>query len=124
MVTKYPEVEAGISDFVEQLRKRIDLDAVILFGSYASGTPGEWSDIDLAVISPDFEGLPIWCRQEIIGKLSVHRFPNLSPIGYPSSEYYDPGPHSFLREIIRTGRVVWQADPASDPPNPHSASRS
>ncbi len=124
MVTKFAEVEVGISDFVEQLRRGLDIEAVILFGSYAAGTPGEWSDIDLAVLSPDFEGLPIWRRQEMIARLTVHRFPGLSPIGYPSSEYHNPGPHSFLREIIRTGRVVWHAEPGVPGPKPHSEVRS
>ncbi|MCD6327038.1 nucleotidyltransferase domain-containing protein [bacterium] len=27
----------------------------ILFGSYANGKPGEWSDIDLIVIAPEFD---------------------------------------------------------------------
>jgi predicted nucleotidyltransferase len=28
----------------------------ILFGSYASGHPGQWSDIDLVVVSAAFDG--------------------------------------------------------------------
>jgi hypothetical protein len=28
----------------------------VLFGSYASGHPGQWSDIDLVVVSPAFDG--------------------------------------------------------------------
>jgi predicted nucleotidyltransferase len=28
----------------------------ILFGSFAHGTPNEWSDIDLVVIAPEFDG--------------------------------------------------------------------
>ena len=64
------------------------------------------SDVDLAVISPDFEGMPLWKRQDSIARLTVYRFPGLSPIGYSSSQYHNPGPHSFLREIMRTGKVV------------------
>ncbi len=29
----------------------------IIFGSHASGHPGKWSDIDLVVVSPMFDGL-------------------------------------------------------------------
>ena len=83
------------------------MECIVLYGSYAKGEPHEWSDIDLAVISPDFEGIPMNRRQEIITRLTLHRAPNISPIGYPTSEYQSPGPHSFLREVIHTGRVVY-----------------
>jgi hypothetical protein len=45
----------------------------------------------------------------MIARATVGRAYRLAPIGYSSSEYHNPGPHSFLREIIRTGRVVYQA---------------
>ena len=107
MVTTANELERYIEDFVQRLERGITVDLVILFGSYARGAAHEWSDIDLAVISRDFENLPLWQRQELIAKLSLHRAPNMSPLGYPSSQYHNPGPHSFLREIIRTGKVVY-----------------
>jgi predicted nucleotidyltransferase len=109
MVASTTEVEASISDFARRLEGGVSVEAVILYGSYANGRPHEYSDIDVAVISPDFEGVPMWRRQEIIASLTLDRDRRLAPIGYPSSEYRNPGPHSFLREIIRTGRVVYQA---------------
>ena len=107
MVATTPELEQGIQDFIKKLKKSIHVEAVILFGSHAHGTPHEGSDVDLAIISPDFEDLATWQRQEAIARLTVHRYPGLSPIGYPTSEYHNPGRHSFLGEIIRTGRVVY-----------------
>jgi uncharacterized protein len=108
MVATEAELEQKISDFIERLERAIRVEAVILFGSYAHGTPHKWSDIDLAVISPNFEGLPINRRQEVITENSRGRAFGLAPIGYPSSAYHNPAPHSFLREIIRTGRVVYR----------------
>ncbi len=110
MVTSQAEVERAISRFIEDLQKGIDVEAVILYGSHVHGPPHEWSDIDIAVISPDFEGLPINERQSVISRLTWReRDGRIEPIGYPSSEYHNPGRHSFLREIIRTGRVVYEA---------------
>ena len=111
MVASQAELATKIDDFVRRLRSTIRVEVVILYGSYANGRAGEWSDIDLAVISPDFEGLSTWDRQERIARASVGRAYRLSPIGYPSSEYHNPDRHSFLREIIRTGKVVYQAPP-------------
>ncbi len=110
MVTTQGELERAISRFIENLQKGIRVEAVILYGSYVHGHPHEWSDIDIAVVSPDFEALPINERQEIISRLTWReRDGRIEPIGYPSSEYHNPGRHSFLREIIRTGRVVYEA---------------
>ncbi len=109
MVATATELRQAIDDFIRLLQKGIRVEAIIFYGSYVHGTPHEWSDIDLAVISPDFEGVPLPERQRTISRLTLHRHRGISPIGYPSSEYHNPGPHAFLREIIRTGRVVYEA---------------
>ncbi|MDZ4278657.1 MAG: nucleotidyltransferase domain-containing protein [Dehalococcoidia bacterium] len=105
------DVDGVIANFVALLSKAVRVEAIILYGSYARGTADEWSDIDIAVISPDFEDLPLWERQRIISRATIDRAASLAPIGYPTSEYQNPGRHSFLREIIRTGKVVyWDAE--------------
>jgi len=111
VVTTASDLDKIIAEFVALVSRTVRIEAVILYGSYASGSPDEWSDIDIAVISPDFEEVPMWERQRIISRASVDRHSSLAPIGYPSSEYRNPGRHSFLREIIRTGKVVYQAPP-------------
>lgn len=48
----------SIKKFVEETEKiGINLQQVVLFGSYAKGENTEWSDIDLAVVSENFEGI-------------------------------------------------------------------
>lgn len=113
MAATATELEQVIADFVRRLAQGIKVEAIVLYGSYARGTAYEDSDFDVAVISPDFEGLPLNRRQERIADLSLDRDRRLTPIGYPSGEYHNPGPHSFLREIIRTGRVVYRAPDGS-----------
>jgi predicted nucleotidyltransferase len=107
MATTTSELEAAIADFIARLHKGLRVEVVILYGSHAAGTPHQWSDIDLAVVSPDFEGVPMWRRQEIIARLTLDRCPNISPIGYSSTEYREPSAHSLLSEIVRSGRVVY-----------------
>ena len=109
MVATAPELSEAINDFIQSLEKGIRVEAVILYGSYANGAPHEWSDIDMAVISPDFEGKSRPERQRMISKLTFECVSRVEPIGYPSSEYQNPGRHSFLGEIMRTGRVVYEA---------------
>ncbi len=109
MVASQTELVSRLDDFVSRLRSAVRIEVVILYGSYAKGTAGEWSDIDVAVISPDFEARSTWDRQEMIARSTVGRAYRITPIGFSSSEYHNPGRHSFLREIIRTGRVVYEA---------------
>ena len=40
--------------FLEAIRKRVRIETAFLYGSYVRGVRKEWSDIDLAVVSPDF----------------------------------------------------------------------
>ena len=54
MAARKTDVIAAVVDYVERLRQVVHVDGVYLFGSYAKGTADEWSDIDLAIVSPDF----------------------------------------------------------------------
>ena len=42
---------------VEQLDGKIDVHKVVLVGRYAAGCAWKWDDIEIGVVSPDFEGL-------------------------------------------------------------------
>ncbi len=45
----------SINEFINRLNKEsIRIDALYLYGSYAKGKQHPWSDIDVAIISPDF----------------------------------------------------------------------
>lgn len=45
--------------------KGINISKIILFGSYANGTPDNESDIDLVIISNDFDGKNIFERAKL-----------------------------------------------------------
>ena len=107
MVATDVEVMDAIRSVVSQLEPNIHVDRIILFGSYASATPKKWSDIDVAIISPSFSRLPMWRRQELLAERLSEADVRLSPLGYAPEEVSQPT--QFLREIIRTGKVVYQA---------------
>ena len=54
MVAGNHELEKIVRVFLDEIQKRYHVDSAYLFGSYARGTQDRWSDIDLAVVSPDF----------------------------------------------------------------------
>ncbi len=51
-----------LKKFVGRLSKDFEIKEIILFGSRASGTEKEDSDIDLIIVSPDFEGMNFFER--------------------------------------------------------------
>jgi len=49
-----PDVIASVERFLSVVGQGLRIDAAYLYGSQATGTARPWSDIDVAVISPDF----------------------------------------------------------------------
>lgn len=86
---------------VAELEKRnIHVQCAILFGSHASGRQYEWSDIDLAVVSNDFDGNPFYDRKKMAGAvLAVDS--RLEPHPYRPEEFTEDD--LFVREILKTG---------------------
>jgi uncharacterized protein len=49
-----PDVLVSVERFLAFVRQRLRVDAAYLYGSQAVGSAHPWSDIDVAVVSPDF----------------------------------------------------------------------
>ena len=49
-----PDVIASVERFLAAVRRRLRIDAAYLYGSQAIGSAHPWSDIDVAIVSPDF----------------------------------------------------------------------
>ena len=48
------QINETIQDFLQEVGKKYHIVSAYIYGSFAKGTAGKWSDIDLAIISPDF----------------------------------------------------------------------
>jgi predicted nucleotidyltransferase len=103
------ELKNIIARYVAALQKHIRVCKVILFGSYARGNPRRESDIDLAVISPDFNNNPL----EDLYLLSQSRAAaswDIEALPYSLQQYEHCEPGSFLHEIIRTGVIMYDGE--------------
>jgi len=107
MVRKESEIIDEIRRLVQSLKKDIKLDSVILFGSYAKGNAVENSDVDIAVISPEFGQNPLKDKQLIYRTIirddiepffEIHTF---TPSELKDSDSF------FVSEIRSTGKMVW-----------------
>lgn len=48
------DVIASVERFLDVVRQRLRIHAAYLYGSQTTGEARPWSDIDVAVVSPDF----------------------------------------------------------------------
>ena len=93
----------SINKFIEEIKKHYNVTAIILFGSYAKGTENENSDIDIAVISDEFEDI-YDCMAVLMG-MTWDIDARIEP--HPKTrEDYEKVSTPFVKEIVDTGIKV------------------
>ena len=93
----------SINKFIEEIKKHYNVTAIILFGSYAKGTENENSDIDIAVISDEFEDI-YDCMAVLMGMTwDIDARIEPHPI---TKEDYEKVSTPFVKEIVDTGIKV------------------
>jgi len=81
----------------------IRISRVVLFGSHAKGDANEWSDIDIAIVSDDFSGIPFYDNKMLLPfLLKVDSRIELHP--YRPEDFTED--NLFIREIIKNGVEV------------------
>lgn len=55
-------IKEAINSFILRLKNSFSIEKVILFGSQATNTQNKNSDVDLIIVSKDFEGMPFLKR--------------------------------------------------------------
>jgi hypothetical protein len=109
-MVKKSKINKLTNRFVKSLaEKGIPAKYLILYGSYARGNPKPYSDIDIAVISPAFEGKGILKRQELLGEALYGLGEPIEALGYSVKEYQRPPTLSFLSEILSTGKLIYKS---------------
>ena len=108
MVKTTTVVRRSIAAYAEKLEQVIQVDKVVLFGSYAKGNAREESDIDVAIISDDLAGYDVHAKVHLLAERAVGCDTLLAPVGYTLRQYEHADRLSFLNEIKCTGKVVWE----------------
>ena len=95
-----------IADFRKALEaERIRPQKIILYGSYATGQYRQDSDIDLVVISDDFENRSYWERIDILSAAIYRVFKPIEAVAMTSAEWQTGD--SFIIDYARHGEVVY-----------------
>lgn len=94
--------------FKDALSKYINVESLILFGSYANGHPKKYSDIDVAVISPDFSKTNPIRNLQFLFKIAKEVDIDIEPLAFLPEEVDHPDPRSFESEILKQGKVIFR----------------
>lgn len=94
-----------IKKFVSEATKdNVRISEAVLFGSYAKGTNNEWSDIDIAVVSEDFEGISFYDCQKLTDAM-LRTSVDIETHPYRPEDFTADNP--FVKEILKHGiRIV------------------
>ena len=102
------ELKKILNEFKQELYKLYGkrLKKVILYGSWANGKPDEFSDIDLAIFSPDF-GKHKLKELQLLSKLSWEIDESIEAIPYSSNTLLTQNPKNFVHKIMKTGETIY-----------------
>ncbi len=103
MVKTEREIKEIIGKYQNELEKMgVKPQRILLFGSYAGGTPREDSDIDMIVISDSFKNMNLRERLELLGIAAGRVFEPIEALGYTQEEVVSRGKETFLETILKS----------------------
>lgn len=95
-----------ISTFRNAIESRgIRAEKIILFGSYVTGQYREDSDIDVVVISRDFENKSFWERIDILSAAIYDIFEPIEATAFTPQEWKSRD--SIIVDFAKNGEVVF-----------------
>lgn len=101
--------ETLISEIVERIKAGYEPEKIILFGSYATGTAGPDSDVDLLIIKDtDDRRIDRWVEVKRILRGLTSIVP-IAPLVYTPAELEERVAIKdyFILEVLETGKVVY-----------------
>lgn len=100
------EIKDIVIKFVNTLiNKGIQVEKAILFGSYLSGRYSNYSDIDIAIVSPDF-GKDRFEEGKILFQTAWRVDPRIEPIPISSESYENDTWVPLIYEIRHNGLEI------------------
>lgn len=97
------EIAKEVSEF---LSSYIKINNLIIYGSYAYGSPRQDSDFDIAVISADFKKMNILEKMDLFAKTALATDSRVEIKGFSKEEFLHPEEGSLLEIIKRNGKAI------------------
>lgn len=94
----------AITEFKQALLQQgLKVDRVVVYGSQVTGEAKEHSDIDIVVISDDFEEMNILERLETMGlaMAKTRIMEPIEPLGYTEKEFSSKDKGTFIGDEVK-----------------------
>jgi len=109
MVKQFDEINKIVMHYIENIKKQIRIDRVILYGSYAEGRANEHSDIDLAIISPDVNSDNLIDYLQLLTRSIPRKIDiDIEPLVFSTHDYDTASSLEFLGEIKKNGKILFE----------------
>ena len=100
MAQRDDDVRKIVRHFLDEIQKTHKVELAFLYGSYAKGASNEWSDIDIAIVSPDFSD-DLLEERLALTKLAIPIDDRIEPKPF-NMRSFDPN-DPLVYEIIKNG---------------------
>ncbi len=107
MVRTKDDIIRTLKKYIEEANKVFFIKKPILFGSYANGKPHKWSDIDISLVSPDFDRIPEDMSMKLLFRLASFVDTSIEPTPLGEDEFGNPSIGSVAYDIQKSGRVIY-----------------
>jgi len=99
------KVQPEIKKYLQNVEKRIRIKEALLFGSLAEGKTSETSDVDIIVVSTDFEKLDPDERARLLYRASVGFPYDLHVFGMTPDELRDASNLTTIGKVINSKTI-------------------
>jgi predicted nucleotidyltransferase len=99
--------ETKIEKYIAALRKQLNIELIVIFGSYLTERFSSDSDIDILVVASEFSKINKLEAYKILSRPIWDIKLNIDPIPAAPEEIKSHQKASFLSEIMNSGKVVF-----------------
>ncbi|MEK6552545.1 MAG: nucleotidyltransferase domain-containing protein [Bacteroidota bacterium] len=97
------DINSIVNKFISLVSDEFPLRRVYLFGSYAKGDAKDYSDVDLAIVSDNFEGSRFFDKKKL-NKYILKTSVDLEVHPFRTEDFTEDNP--FVKEILQTGLKI------------------
>ncbi len=105
------EVMTSVRDYLSTLPSRgIDVSFGVLYGSYVTGFPHKWSDIDLIVVAPRFDVTRERGDVDTLWRVAARTDTRIEPIPCGERQWYEDDSSAIIEIARREGVKIYPGE--------------